>query len=462
MSITVNLSVFSKKENSTARPTTSTPYEGNIKETCNMINPVISFNLAQITPAFNYAYIPSFSRYYYVNWTYENGFWVMNGTVDVLASAKDQIGASSQYIVRSSEQSDGYIMDATYPSTGHVSYINKDIGETGMSLDGAYVLGVMSKTADLNTIGAVSYYVMTAFQLSQLLAVMLGSGSYAGIDWSALKDITTELWKTFFNPTQYIVSCMWYPFKPLALTAGSIDFGWWDSGINAGKLEFSTWYTQISVSLPKHPQAETRGQYLNLAPYSRYTLNWLPFGSIELDTTMLLNVDNILITVEVDLVTGMGVLGVKAGNAYINYVHTQVGVPVQLGQVSQDYAHAASNTVGAVQGISSMFFQGNTGGMIGNATTGVVSIADALTPKTSILGVAGSRIDYRYNSNLLCEFFSVAEESNTHLGRPLCQEKTINSLGGYMVVYSPDISVPFTLEEQQRIKSYMEGGFFFE
>ena len=116
----VYLMQFKKKENSTLQPTINfQPFSGTLRESCSIINPSIGFDLGQnTTPVANYAYIPTFSRYYFIeNWTWERGIWWAEMAVDVLASWRSDIGSSSNYVLRAAAASNGYVEDSYYPMT---------------------------------------------------------------------------------------------------------------------------------------------------------------------------------------------------------------------------------------------------------------------------------------------------------------------------------------------------------
>ena len=56
----------------------------------------------------------------------------------------------------------------------------------------------------------------------------------------------------------------------------------------------------------------------------------------------------------------------------------------------------------------------------------------------------------------------LVDEDNENRGRPLCKVRTINTLSGYILVTDADIEIAAMEAEQQEIRSYMEGGFFYE
>ena len=95
MSYAVNFYTFSKRDNSTKRPTGSgTSLQCEIRYESSILNPVLQINTVISNPSnLNYAYIPEFNRYYWINdWSYDRGFWIVRMSVDVLATYKDQIG----------------------------------------------------------------------------------------------------------------------------------------------------------------------------------------------------------------------------------------------------------------------------------------------------------------------------------------------------------------------------------
>lgn len=110
----VKFYTFSKRVNSTARPTGGTDYTVILKEPSSVISPRLDliWTGTGSPTAFNYAYIGDFGRYYWVtNWEYQNRKWTASLSVDVLASWKTEIGNSAKYVLRSAADSDPNIID---------------------------------------------------------------------------------------------------------------------------------------------------------------------------------------------------------------------------------------------------------------------------------------------------------------------------------------------------------------
>lgn len=475
MSFTVNFYTFSKRVNSTARPTgTGTSYNITLKQPTSIIAPVLELNANQSSaPKYNYCKIAEFDRWYWIrNWTWERGLWVADLAVDPLASWRTEIGASSNYVTRSSYEYDGAIMDNYYP-------VKAESSISRVALSGAqynpwwagdevavntFILGVINNDTPApianraSNMGAITYYAMTYSTLRSLLMYLLGDISYMNIS-----DIGAELAKGIINPFDYIVSCMYYPF-PLSnagIPAGSstpISVGWWTTNINANYIgKGSPILTKTSAfTVPKHPQAATRGKYCNMQPFSRYSLIYGPFGEIPIDTSFLQDCSTLNVKMDVDIITGAGkiTLSNTNGDDFPIIQYAQIGVPIQLAQISTDIISTMSHVIGSV----GSFMTGNVVGGL----SGIVSAAGSALPQGQTQGGNGTTVNYYRDPELIGEFFSIVSMDNDEHGRPLCARRTISSVPGYLVIESPQVSAPATAAELEQILGYMAGGFYYE
>jgi len=129
--VNITLYSFTKRKNSTKRPADGTTYTGTLKDNTSVVNPSVIFEFSAF-PAYNYAYIQEFARYYWITdkTHVANNVWIITMHVDVLASYKNEIGGSSKYVLRSAAAFDGTISDFKYPikNTTHVSKQTKATG----------------------------------------------------------------------------------------------------------------------------------------------------------------------------------------------------------------------------------------------------------------------------------------------------------------------------------------------
>ena len=469
MPFTVNFFTFSKRENSTKRPPdTGLSLDCTLKDDCGILSPIIRVNKMSLSspPLYNYAYIPVFARYYFVTeWTWSEGLWNASLQVDALASWKSYIGSSEQYILRSSYEKDENILDTFYPTKGgkvQVPSVYLVDYFTSFFSSGRYVVGIIN--SDPDAVGAVSYYVFTQAQFGAFRDYLMSDTGWLSVAAEALDD---ALLRAIYNPFQYIASCIWLPFTPsLGSSLSSVKFGWWTIPIDCYRLGVLDWEYNFSISIPKHPSAETKGKYLNLSPFSEYVLYIPPWGMVPIDSTRIYDSTNIHIYMRVDGVSGTGVIHVSKGENYVGdtmSVHTaQVGVPIQLAQIGRDYLATASSTAASAGRFIDSMTHLNFGAAAEAAISGIESTVKAATPQLLTNGTNGSKALCGSKTILYATFFDTVDDDNADHGKPLCAVRAIESIPGYVLALSPDISIPATAEENRAVKEYMSGGFFYE
>ena len=457
MSFTATFYTFSKRINSTKRPSGGTSYSIILKAGSSAVAPIIQLDVGQSgnPTSYNYCYIAEFDRYYWVSdWYWNNRLWEARCSVDPMASWKNNIGSYTAYVSRSASAYNLRIVDNYYPAKAQNTRAANTVESPFNKNGGCYVVGIQGK-GDGGQGGAVTYYKATASGLKALINYML-SGGYE------VTDISEELLKCIFNPLQYIVSCMWFPFD-VPTMSGGITFGWWEASISGvSRVSTLEWGTNISFTIPKHPKAATRGQYLNLPPYSRYKLEAGPWGVIPLDNFNLLDSSTLVCNYQVDIMTGSGRFNVKDRDHLIyESTHTaQIGVPVQLGQNMFNQGALMGAGTNAINTIGS-FASGNPVGALAN---GLSAIGDAAALTQSVPSSIGSNGTRSFNNvfGIMADFLDIADEDIASRGRPLCAPRTISSLTGFIMCEDADPEIPCTDTELREIVSYLNNGFYYE
>lgn len=471
---------FSKRLNSTKRPETGTGTDitMTLKEPTSIIKPVFiltGYNLS-------YNYVKWGNRYYFVDdiVIVHNNIAEYHCHVDVLASFKASIGNSTQYILRSSRAYNGFINDSIYPTRADCT-VNSTLFDqlecfesTHITLNTghSYVIAIQNGKGGAD--GGISYYAMSDTSMNNLLKYMFDT-----VDYLDANDISQELQKELLNPFQYITSVMWFPFNIVdgvpdgIADPENIQFGYWyalddlGSHIYGHRLQTTHLKFSKSAAIPAHPQAATRGNYLNSSPYTRRTLLFNSFGSIPIDSCYYTSLHpdsyDMTLMLDVDLITGSGTLRVVdyAGNTtYKGY--SPVGVSSQISQIKRDAVGAGVSVLGAVWSAAHTNVLG--------FSQGVVSGLENLMPQRQTIGSIGSTADWKNQLKpiLVSTFYSQSAMDADHLGRPLCDSRQISTLGattgvsGYIQASHVDIDITGTEEEKQAIISYMEGGFYYE
>ena len=467
MSYTVSFYTFTKRSNSTKVPTSgNTDFSCNIKNGSGILTPKVELNLgATVDPSqYNYCRIANFDRYYYVTeWYFERGLWTATCKVDVLATYKSAIGGTSMYVLRASAASDGRIVDTLYPLKTECSYQHNSVLSPFKS-SGTYVLGVVSPDGDY---GSLSYYIVNASGLSTICNYLINSAVQSDPNFTAA-DASLALQTSLIDPIQYIKTCMYFPFEMtdfgLTMASTSVNiFMWTIPSVFCAKITSQVIAVTKSIPYQDHPNKATRGAYLNTAPYTIATLYAPPFPVIDIDTSVACNGGYVNLDLAVDPISGKGVLRVYTNSVTLNRLETQIGVPIQLSQVTRDWLGAATSTLSAVGNIIGAGMTGNIGGAISGVASGIESAARALTPRSQSLGPGGGFIDVRPLAwTLDQQFFIPVNDDNSHNGRPYCQVTTPSALTGYMLIQDGDVPISGTKAEADEIRSLLEGGFYYE
>lgn len=475
---------FSKKENSTLQPSGSgTTFDCKLKDATGVLSPQLEFHFAVGNPgSYNYARINTFGRYYFIReWTYDKGIWIAQLEVDTLATWKSFIGTSTLYVLRAADLSawNSRAVDSAYPmlepENGDVYLSENDIwSRTGESL----VLGLIGPGTD--QYGSVNYYVLTPAQAGGVLRYLMdgdpGTANYTNdvlsAFGSAVDAAAQSLFRAFVNPIQYFVSCVAYPFQVASnassnvLMCGKIPCtpappGYVWPMIKGTCVQFlGDYYFEVR----HHPQAATRGMYLNSSPYSQYILDIQPWGRIALDSTALADMNYVQASVYVDIRTQDTSLELRAAAStspesariYLGTYYSKIGVSVQLAQLTSNLATskiealptvlnalATENYVGAAAAVGSSFanpeFYLSSEGVNGSFLPTVTSFP---------------RLELHYHN--------VADEDLDHKGRPVLADKVIGTLSGFIQCADGDINLPSTQQERETVGGYLTAGFFYE
>ena len=496
---------FAKRNNSTKIVNvTGTTLTCELKGQTSIVSPSLIINSVPTAwnPMWNYCYIPGFDRYYFINnWTWLNGVWECETICDVLASFKTSIGNMSEYVMRSSYESDGLIEDSAYLAKAQVTTNMQQLPEfyVRAMTAGFYVVGIIGKDSTA-TQGAITYYQMTPAEMARLREYMLSDTFLTDQGLRNLTDfVPADATKVIYNPYQYIVSCQWFPFPLTAIDAAfktavsTINFGWWNTGtgftayrINANAPVYTG---SEDISIPSHPQI-SRGAYLNHAPYTIRILRMTPFNEVQIPDQYLETGDHITIELQCDFITGMAALLIyaKTSNNVVKMLITRqtvkLGVDIQLAQVGADFLGARTEFInqkaGLVEGIKGSLSKvdlssywamvGSAGMALGESLiqkdiydiNSMNSYMKAAAPQLLTSGSNGSMLMFAQNNYMCTTFYIITDEDNSQLGKPLCKVRTLNTIPGYITVMNPDVSLPCFEAERSLIIQFLTSGFFYE
>lgn len=466
MALSITLYNFSKRLNSTKNP----PTEGGLtvqavlKDNTSLLRPELE--VVENVTAYNYAYIPDFSRYYFVeDVIWERGVWRVVLSVDVLATYKNVIGDTTAYILRCATFQDPSITDLLYPAVTEI-----DTQKTEFSLEdgwvenptvanGYYVVGIVNNLD--SAYGAVAYYVMTGKEMADFRAYMLGDIQ----SWDQITDFSGDVAKAFIDPFQYVVSCMWFPAGvPVDANKKTIAFGYWKSNLQASILSQTTRNYPFSLARPDRTNNKDL-TYLYRTPWANYYLYLQPWGLIQLDASKM-GKSGVSCNITYDFVSGKAILTItsKLTNDVLYTGEAQVGVQMQLSNVGLNLKSATSSVGSLIEAAKN-----SIGGVIGNighkfsasniASSAIISNASVQSTGTNS-GMAADSLGGK--ATLFANYYESVMFDIADNGKPLCQNRKISDCTGFVKVENGLINFSATEPEKRMVKEYLEGGFYYE
>lgn len=434
----VSFGTFSKRINSTKQPTTELSDQRTVvlKESCSQDNPVFICTGNN----FNYNYCSWDGKYYFIDdiISLRNNEIEIHCSMDVLATYKTEIMASTQFVSYSSHKTSDWLADTRIPLTQETQ-TSVSTSLTGiLSTIGTYVLTVVGED------GCATYGTSNALVLSQLLheistwetdgitsAVSQIVAPSATPDQrppyrvpsddsrdkcfsaliATLADMCTSLNNTavniqdaistmrssveaaavetgfvgnaYANAPSCIRSCIWVPFDYALAPSGSgalpIKLGTFDTGISGMFPIAGTAATgSTAISIPWHYSDWRRAICEDVYLY-------LPLvGMVQLSGDSLTNVSSLTIEWSVTYTDGVITYKVLAGSTVIGSYGAQCSANFPLGIAQQASAGEVMNAlIGGVEKVVSSIVESSISPLsIGGAVAGI-----ALNAATSAYNV---------------------------------------------------------------------------
>lgn len=519
---------FQKKSNSTKAPT-QTQWESGLDakvvllDMTSILTPTFKLELSTppmaSTTKYNYCYVPDFKRFYFIDeWRTYQGLWYCDCKCDVLASYRTAILGSTQYVKRSASEWDLSILDSVYPAKAIPSISTKyESNETIYNFADSYSTDYV---VVINTMGAVdvdpsdattilkkveaggNYYVTTMKGLSVFLDFLTKDFReyYAGTT-----ELSADTAEMIYNPFEYIKSIKVFPntsvFDPSAHPNQGlvpIKFGFWETNASDAyspaqhycyRLMNPIYSYSFYIPLGDHPQKATRGAKMNGAPYSSYVLHYEPYGSIELDASMLCNALGVKVEATIDLTTGackslmkpvtLAEQAVMSFNSIPNNVIwgaiTQIGVEAtvlnivqNLEKPSLDTIFRGATAVGNKLASSAMETINSTAGkelftVPQNLLIDPIDAISTLVSKSTFKGGGGTNLTAYYAKPYINAFYtSLVDENIVDYGRPLYSRRLLSGLSGFCLCDSAELTIEGLDVELRAICSYLNNGVFIE
>lgn len=468
---------FSKKENSTAKPSGSgTAVTGVLKMPTNVMKPTIILN-GHVSVTHNYWQIPDFNRYYKVSeMRYAGPNTEIDLEVDVLATYKTNIGNYSGLIARTNDVlfADNMIPDPArkdtgafneYVSTGSITIFGSH-PETKIFDDDyfVYILSVVGKPAGSGSARSfATFWVLTETQMADL-ADAFNNPTF-------IQNIKQE----FTNPMDSVCGCIKLPININNFTGVSehIYFGSYDSQVTGLRLTTKTLYGHNNIALNASAYSLNK-TYQNAPPYSTYSV-YLPFvGCVNLDYQAIWSNWQLNLWTYVDLTTGdiiYKIMNEDDTSVFATYSgNCASDVPISNQKASATKSLAAVGLL--IGGAAGAVFTAATGGagaavlgtFAAGATSSLATAISGLEVHTQTSGSISSALGCKPGVDVVISIYKkvIGGFNQTEMGLPVYQNGSPSSHAGFCQFVSASISVPGFAEECDRINTFLNSGFFYE
>lgn len=517
----ITLYKFNKRPNSTKLPT---GIQGDVvpcvmKSISSVITPIIEITDPKGNnniPLYNYAYIPDFNRYYFIeDVRFDIGVWTLFLRTDVLASYKDDIVNSRQYVLRSAVSYNADLVDTFYntyvnDATAFAKNTALDVPEeyipstdtwqaktryfSGSIGDGCFVIGVVG-----TTLTGVNYYLMPARVFRRFL-----NRGFEMVP-SNMQSVDTGIAQSLYNYLQYVTYCKWFPVMPstgnLSQYMAVYEIPCGSKAINVSATDGSTTpddcyhidtnmvleYREI-INIPRHPSALTY-PYLNISPFSQYSLYFQPFGTIPLDSTKIYGSDQLKCVWYVDFCTGAVELQLYADNGAMVYTEsTQIGVTIPISSMIVDWKVGLGiSALTWVKTEAEKISGGTNLSAFGNAHRNMTDVRAAIDSapeqnrslidtvmdtisasmgQVTTKGQPASFLSYQMGRPYIFAFFM---EQTAHdvarFGAPCCENKRLDNLTGFVLCGNAMVDYVTghpTVDEQNAVIGLLNSGVYLE
>lgn len=496
MSIKAYFYKFSKTIDSTERPSGSgTNFTIVLKGPVTITAPVIELTSAAMD--YNYCYIPSFGRYYFVQscTVLTNDIIQYALSVDVLATWKTEILAASCYVLRSASDYNNKLVDDTWTHTTDFTETVTTVNFPDYDATGCYIITVVNNSTRMSANPASQMYVVNATNLAGLLSEMFDLQNYTNVD---------DLTATYFNPGQYITSCRWIPYDYTAIVnlqsstvPAPIRYGWYSATNAEGVTVTNYGLTKtFSISIGSYTDWTDRS-----ADWTRYSLYVPGFGVTEIDPQYSgqtlsgkISVDFNTCQASLLLTTGSNQIaaqlsGKVGAECALNQVGGSIDIPTSSGGIISKginfagafgakggfrsggagaieffKALASSNAAaygGSVEDVQTHLSNALNSGADAAAAAKDAAVQTVMNPTVTTIGADGCRYTIIDNHTIILyrRKYAHYNPAVSKLGGVCNQVKTLGNLSGYTQVANGLIEMTGTVEERNAITSLLEGGF---
>lgn len=463
--MTLQFYKFNKKKNSTGIPGAAQALGNPInvvwKESTDIHNPTVEITGSHFYGDANYCKITYKYNgdlqtiYCWINSTRAENYdrIIIECSIDVLATYRDYIIGSQQFVTYSTLGYDSFIIDNRIPVQQVPIFTH---GETVIPLLSRNPVPIIS-TVSGDGGEFVTSYVLTDTTLNQL------ANRFLQTDWNdVVKDTWDYLVTQFTSAYDTIVSLRWVCVNPaVTISVGisdTVKFGRYDSGIDAVRLPQRTLSGEIRQIIEwNYPVNDWR----NHSPYTAVQC-WLPgYGIVDMSPEWLHNFGRILVRYTVDIISGDIVYFLMPEDTEYWIVGTYRGNVSADRPIAQSQSNLISGITGAAQ-VGAGLYSGNMALTLSGANSVISGIQSLNSHSPVTTGIAPLEWEPFFRMWVMSYAPADIDSIGQFMGRPTFAKRTIVGADTYVQCDSARVECPAYGNEKTEIENFLNGGVFIE
>ena len=440
---------FSKRKNSTAIPADAgTEIEIKLKNGCSFLSPVFLLQ----AETFSYNFCKFNERFYWVNdvISVRDNLFEVRCSVDVLASWKESIKATTAMVERSASDTDQNINDPRNVVTVQKNRTATNVYPEEFDEGGSFILCTMS--------GSASDAVAESF--STLYGLNAGTLGALAQEFNT-EDVYTALRQFMDNPLDTIVFCRWIP---VPLVSGPtrivpVKFGTYESSITGTLITQNQKTFTVELAIPWQTT-----DFRAVEPYTEGSLYLPGVGEVLLNLEPLKGIAKLNLYVTIDYVTNgihYTIADPATNNIYATYTGS-VGVDIPISAVQ------SGNIGGVLAGLGTAVAAVGKGKFATAGAGFAVAGLASFSQNAKSTGSFGGGYNVKSGSMVirleLIRSQSVQEPSDykSTIGNPCMKVRKIEGLTGYCQTRDFEVVGSMTAQEKSQINNAMDGGVYIE
>ena len=489
---TVYYANIDKRKNSTKQATFTNSYTCALKDATSLNNPVFLFQGSWI--GWNVAKWGD--RYYFVDdvVAVHNDLWEIHCSLDVLATYKSKIIASTQFVSYSSVSGDTWLPDTRIPVTKSATH-----GYTQASLSSYFDVnnGYFALTCLSGNGGCYSYAVSKAGLQTIIQNISnwatgdftdtISGTRVGGYNWATAEDCLQSLGSIISQvgalgnaydiAPNCIRSCVWIPFKMsrFAPTLQRIYLGLYDTGVDGYIISQAPVTDIVPITIPWRHSDWRRS-------YCESVYLYLPLvGNINLSTDDIIDSSALSIRVSMSGIDGSiaytvyansnedECMGVYSANCSVNYA-IGINQSASFGSVARAAMAGSEKVVNSL--INTSLSPVSAGaGVVGSVMAGISTSYDinniSVSTNPTVIGSMGGSVAAGLSLNIevsTTSFTTIIAPSSMQatMGLPTMKPMSLSSLSGYCQCANAHVSCDADGPEKDMIDTYLNTGFFIE